>query len=292
MQIKTFQNIVLLEQTLFGLPWVATSIGLAMMQSHAQGAVLELFWQHCIWIALAFLSARMAGMAMNRVIDRAIDAQNPRTQVRALPRKETSATAVWSLALLAVGLFVVSCGMLGPMCLNLSPIALALLFGYSYTKRFTAFCHFFLGAIHFCAPLFAWVALRGTFDYAPLFLGTAVMLSIAGSDIIYALLDVEFDRSAGVHSMPLLIGVDRAVWLSKCLHGLAIGFLILAGYSAYAPIPYYMGVVVVAFIYLFSHASLHPEHPEKIARFLEECNRRVALSFMVTTLCALVWQRW
>lgn len=292
MQIKTFHNIMLWQQTLFGLPWVATSVGLALIQVRSQGGALELFWQHSLWIVLAFLSARMAGMAMNRVIDRTLDAQNPRTQERALPSKQTSPLAVSMLALFAIGLFIFSCHMLGPVCFKLSPIALALLFAYSYTKRFTAFCHFFLGAIHFCAPLFAWIALRGTIDYAPLCLGTAVMFSIAGSDIIYALLDVEFDRGAGVHSMPLLLGVDRAISLSKCLHGLTVFFLLLAGYNAQVPLPYYIGVILVAFLYLVSYASLRPEVPQKIAQFLEECNKRVALTLMVMTFGALVWQRW
>lgn len=292
MQIKTFQNIMLWQQTLFGLPWVATSVGLALIQVRAQGGALELFWQHSLWIVLAFISARMAGMAMNRVIDRTLDAQNPRTQERALPSKQTSPLAVSVVALLSIALFIFSCHMLGPVCFKLSPIALVLLFGYSYTKRFTAFCHFFLGAIHFCAPVFAWIALRGTVDYAPLFLGTAVMFSIASSDIIYALLDVEFDRSAGVHSMPLLLGIDRAISLSKCLHGLTVLFLILAGYNAQVSLPYYIGVMMVGFLYLVSYASLRPEVPQKIAQFLEECNRRVALTLMVMTFGALIWQRW
>lgn len=265
MLMKTLQNILLWQQTLFGLPWVITSIALAMIQAYAQGGAIDLSWQYGMWILFAFLSARVAGMAMNRVIDRMIDAENPRTQTRALPRKEISPIAVWLLAGVAIVVFLFSCRMLSPLCFKLSPIALLLLFGYSYTKRFTAFCHFFLGAIHFCAPLFAWVALRGTFDCAPLSLSMAVMCSIAGSDIIYALLDVEFDRRAGMHSMPLLLGVDRAIGLSKCLHVLAVCFLVLAGYIAQVPFLYYIGVAGVACLYLASYAALRPDSSKNCA---------------------------
>lgn len=290
--IKAFQNIMLWQQTLFGLPWVATSIALALIQVRAQGEVLHLSWQHCLWIVLAFCAARAAGMAMNRLIDRTIDAQNPRTQLRALPQNKISPLSVSVAALFAIGLFLFACRMLGPLCFRLSPIALILLFGYSYTKRFTYLCHFFLGAIHFCAPLFAWIALRGTFDYAPLALSTAVMFSIAGSDIIYALLDVDFDRRSGIYSMPLLLGMDRSIQLAKCLHMLTVCFLLLAGYTAQVPVLYYIGVCIVAFLYLTSYASLHPEVPHKVARFLEECNQRVALALMTTTIGALLWQQW
>lgn len=292
MYLKAFQNIMLWQQTLFGLPWVATSIALAMINAAAEGQPIEISWQRLLWIVLAFISARTAGMAMNRIIDRRLDAQNPRTQTRALPAGEISSLAVGVMGLAATSLFLFSCYMLGPPVLALSPLAIGLLFGYSYTKRFTNLCHFVLGAIHFCAPLFAWIALRQTFDYAPLYLGTAVMLSIAASDIIYALLDVEFDRKSGVYSMPLLLGVDRAIHLSKCLHALTLVFLILAGYYAEAPFPYYFGVIPVAVIYIISYASLYPQHPQKIVQFLEECNRRAALSVMITTVGTLLWQRW
>lgn len=286
MRLSTLSKLVVWEETLFGLPWVVTSAVLALPQAaHRIDGVL-------LWMVCAFISARVAGMAFNRLIDREIDAQNPRTQDRLLPSGEVSPRQVGVIGLLGVALFVFSCGMINPLCLLLSPIPLALLLIYSYTKRFTPLCHFVLGGIHCLSPIFAWIAVTDTLAFAPLFLGAAVMLSIAGSDVVYAILDVEFDRSYRLYSIPLLLGTKKAVRVAKGLHAATVALLLVVGVLAQAHTLYFMGVTAVAGMYVLCYSDLKPDVPDRLHGFLATCNRRVALTLMIFTVSAGIWQHW
>jgi 4-hydroxybenzoate polyprenyltransferase len=286
MHLRTLNKLVLWEQTLFGLPWIATSIALAPpLTTHLSLGVV-------VWILCAFISARVAGMAFNRLIDQEIDGQNPRTRNRVLPSGEASASQVRVVGLLAVALFVISCGMINPLCLMLSPIPLALLLVYSYTKRFTPLCHFVLGAIHCFSPIFAWIAVCDSLSLVPVCLGAAVMLSIAGSDVVYAMLDVEFDKNYRLYSIPLLLGTKKALRVAKGLHATAIALLVVVGLLAQAQALYFMGVSMAAGMYMLCYSELKPDIPERLNAFLTTCNRRVAMIIMIFTVSAGVWQRW
>lgn len=286
MRWNTLNKLVLFKESLFGLPWVVTSIALAVPQSlYRIDGIL-------FWILCAFISARVAGMAFNRLIDRDIDAQNPRTRQRVLPNGEATPFQVAVLGLVSIGLFVVSCGMINPLCLWLSPIPLALLLLYSYTKRFTPLCHFVLGAIHCLSPIFAWIAVCNGISPAPVFLGAAVMMSIAGSDVVYAMLDVEFDKSHRLHSIPMLLGTKRALRVAKGLHALTVALLLIVGLIVHAHALYFAGVVAVGGMYVLCYSELKPDVPDRLYAFLSTCNRRVALTLMFFTLGAGLWQRW
>lgn len=292
MRWATFSKVVMWEQTLFGLPWVMTSICIAWIGAAYTGENSSLSLLLLTQMMIAFLSARIAGMAFNRVVDREIDARNPRTRFRVLPIGEASSSQVLALGLVSLGIFIAACAAINVYCLCLAPIATGLLWLYSYTKRFTPLCHFVLGCVYFLIPLFVWAALCNSLSVIPFLLGAAMMVSIVASDIVYALLDVEFDKSYGLHSMPLVLGIRKAILFAKALHGLAVGILFVVGVLISANAMYFAGVIATAGVYLLSYMQMRPEVPERIHEFLAVTNRRGALTFLVFSIGSVLWQRW
>ena len=189
------------EHTLFALPFALAAAAIA-----ARGHGLSV--ARVAGIVVAMAGARTAAMGFNRIVDRHIDAKNPRTAGRELPSGAISLRAAWALTIAASAVFLGAAAALGPLCLALAPVALAILFGYSLTKRFTALCHLFLGLAIAGGPAGAWIAVRGDFGWAPGLLMLAVGCWIAGFDILYALADRDFDRAAGLHSIPARLGVN------------------------------------------------------------------------------------
>lgn len=225
-------------------------------------------------------------MAFNRLIDQEIDAKNPRTMGRPLQKGIVTSYQVRAVAWGGVGLFVVACGMLNPLCLSLSPLAVFLFWVYSYTKRLTPYCHFVLGLVQLMGPLFAWIAITGEFSMAALLIGCAVFASIAASDIIYAFQDEAFDRTEGLFSIPARLGRNKSIWIVRGLHLFALAALVSAGISLQVGPIYFAGVAVIALIYLYE--QLQMGGPDQ---FLFRCNTRVALTFLATTLAVLLWQK-
>ena len=284
MNALTFRQLVLLEQTLFGLPWVIASAALALSNPSLS---LPTFgtW---LWIIVAFSAARSSGMAFNRLIDHEMDVKNPRTANRPLPRGLVTKTQVMAVAWIGAALFLFACGMLNKLCLMMAPGAILLIWAYSYTKRFTACCHFVLGSIQLLGPVFAWVAVTGEFSLAALFIGGAVFASIAGTDIVYALQDEEFDRSHRLLSIPVVLGKEGAIRLVRLLHLLAMVMLVQAGTYMQAGPLYFIGLIPVAATYLYYHFQLQVENPNQ---FFFRCNTQVAIVFLATSIGVLVWQR-
>ena len=281
---SSFRKVVLLEQTLFGLPWVFATALLALTDSgHPFPSLLTWFW-----IVVAFSAARSSGMAFNRLIDQQIDGKNSRTLDRPL---QTGLVTKWQVTLVAWGsaaLFLLACGMLNPLCLRLSPFAVFLFWAYSYAKRFTACCHFVLGLVHLLGPVFAWIVVTGEFSVAAFWIGLAVFASIAANDIIYAFQDEEFDRMQGLYSMPVALGKTNSLWLVRGLHLFAILALIEAGlYLRLTPL-YFLGILAMGMIYLYYHLQLKVRGPERCF-FL--CNAQVALTFLAISVEVVVWQR-
>jgi 4-hydroxybenzoate polyprenyltransferase len=198
------------EHTLFALPFAFLGMMLA-----AEGWPS---WGTVGWIVVAMIGARSAAMGFNRLVDRRIDAANPRTASRALPAGLVSPTAVTLFVIASSALLVLAAWRLNPLALALSPVALAILFLYSYTKRFTWAAHLVLGLSLAGAPLGAWIAVRGDVTATPLVLAACVLLWVAGFDILYALQDEEFDRKSGLFSIPARFGVIRSLWISAGLH--------------------------------------------------------------------------
>ena len=203
------------QHSVFALPFALTATMLALRGTDMSGP--DVAWK-LVWITVAMVAARSAAMAFNRLIDARMDALNPRTASRALPAGRLSKRFAAVFVSISAAVLVLAAWQLNPLCFKLSPLALALALGYSYTKRFTALSHVVLGSVLGVAPAAAWIAVRGTLDPVILLLALAVTLWTAGFDIIYSCQDVAFDRSAGLHSIPVRFGVARALLASRLLH--------------------------------------------------------------------------
>jgi len=251
MIMKILQRQLLLKQTLFGLSWVG--VGALLPFAEANAPVFS--YQPWLYILLAFLCARFAGMNLNRLIDRHFDAQNARTKDRPLPKGEITPISCFIQAVLFLSGFVFVAWLLNPLCFFLSFFVVVLIVLYSYTKRFTFFCHFVLGAIHFFAPVSAWAAVTGTLSVAPILLGVALFLSIAAGDIIYACQDIEFDRKIGLHSIPAAVGCKRACLISRYLHIASVICLWVLSNIFGSPL-LYLATSLIACLYASSHVKL------------------------------------
>jgi 4-hydroxybenzoate polyprenyltransferase len=217
--LKTVLEMIKFEHTLFALPFAFLGMMLA-----AGGWPS---WRTVLWIVVAMVGARSAAMAFNRLVDRRIDAANPRTAGRALPAGQISPAAVTLFVVVSSALLVLAAWELNPLAFYLSPLALFILFLYSYTKRFTWVAHLVLGLSLGGAPLGAWIAVRGGVAAAPFILTGVVLLWVAGFDILYALQDMEFDRRTGLYSIPARFGVVGSLWISGLLHAVMLGLLAL-----------------------------------------------------------------
>jgi 4-hydroxybenzoate polyprenyltransferase len=215
------------------------------------------FWAgKLLWITLAMVGARSAAMAFNRIADRDIDAANPRTAGRALPAGLVDGRFVWIFTCLASVLFVVAAWRLGRLALILSPVALGSILLYSYTKRFTAASHLFLGWCLAIAPSGAWIAIQGHLTVVPLLLSLCVMLWTAGFDILYACQDFEFDTRSGLHSIPQSVGISKALIVARALHGLMFVCLIVFFYAARLGWIGLIGVASTGALLVYQHSLL------------------------------------
>jgi 4-hydroxybenzoate polyprenyltransferase len=224
-------------------------------------------------------------MGLNRLADHWIDAWNPRTAARELPRGVLSRAEVWLFVGLSAGVFVFAAGRLNPLCLALSPGALAIVFAYSYTKRFTTLSHLALGLALAVAPVGAWLAVRGSFAAAPVVLGLAVLAWVAGFDTIYSCQDVEFDRAQGLFSWPRRFGVARALLLARLLHVTAL--VLLAALYWLAPLhPLYLaGVAAVGLLLVYEHSLVRADDLSRVMKAFN-LNGWVSLGYFAATVAA------
>jgi 4-hydroxybenzoate polyprenyltransferase len=275
--LVTFGRMIKFEHTIFALPFALAAAAIA-----ARGHGLTVARTAGIVVAMA--AARTAAMGFNRIADRHIDAKNPRTARRELPAGAVTLRAAWTLTLGSAGAFVAAAALLGPLCLALSPVALALLFGYSFTKRFTFLCHLFLGLAIAAGPAGAWIAVRGDFGLVPGLLMIAVACWIAGFDVLYALADRDFDRGAGLHSIPARFGVPGALVISGVLHAVTLGALLALAPVAHLGAPYLAGVAVVAALLVWEHAIVRPSDLSRLDAAFFTLNGYVSVVFFAATL--------
>src|SRR3954469_17289353 len=240
-RLRLTLDMIKFEHSVFALPFAMTGALLAFRES---GFGIPNLWRTLLWIVVAMVGARSAAMAFNRLVDQAIDARNPRTRSRHLPAGLLSRGFAWGFVIVSSGLFFLAAWALNPLCLRLAPAALAVVFFYSFTKRFTSFAHLVLGFSLGIAPAAAWIAVRGELDPRILWLTAAVTFWTAGFDIIYSCQDYEFDVEEELFSVPRLLGVPAALWGSRALHlgmivcllflvsALHLGGLALAGVAA------------------------------------------------------------
>ncbi len=265
------------QHTLFALPFAFTGMILA-----ARGLPA---WSTLLWVMLAMVGARSAAMTFNRIADRRFDAANPRTADRALPAGRISLAFAVGFAVVSAGLFVLAAAMLNPLCFALSPVALLVALGYSFTKRFTPLSHFVLGLSLAMAPMGGWLAVTGTFGIPPLLLSLAVLAWTAGFDILYACQDRDFDRQAGLHSIPARWGV-RA---SSLLHSLTV--LALVGLIPMADLGwiYLAGMGLIAAFLFYEHSLVSPTNLGRLNVAFFQVNAWVSvLIFTVTFLDLLI----
>jgi 4-hydroxybenzoate polyprenyltransferase len=223
-------------------------------------------------------------MGFNRIVDRRIDAANPRTAGRELPTGQVSLAAATTLTVASAALFLGASAWLGPLCLKLAPIVLVLVLGYSFTKRFTWLCHLFLGLAIGCAPAAAWIAVRGRLEAPALWLSLAVATWIAGFDVLYALDDRDFDRKAGIHSIPARFGVPAALVISAVLHAASVAALLVAGHAAGLGWIYLLGMAVVIAMLVWEHAILRPSDLSRLNVAFFNLNGYVSVVYFAATL--------
>ncbi|MFA5861565.1 MAG: UbiA-like polyprenyltransferase [Candidatus Thermoplasmatota archaeon] len=284
-RLRTLLEFVKIEHTLFALPFVLAGMVVGMRH-----AALPFSWGTLTLILVAAVGARTLGMTLNRMVDRAIDARNPRTATRALPAGAMTMTQAGALAGAAALAMVMAAWLLNPLVLLLSPVLAALFFAYPYAKRVTWACHFVLGLAFLCAPAGGYLAVTGSFAgwLPPFLLGLAAMAWVSGFDILYALLDVEFDRQAEVHSMPADFGAESSRRIAAGLHALTVLFLAIFARVEGLGWPMYLGVIAVAGLLAFEHATVDPRDPVAINKAFFNVNAVVGW-IALAGLVGAVW---
>lgn len=272
---------VKIEHTIFALPFAFLGAFLAVR------GLPDL--RQIGWIVLAMIGARSAAMAFNRLVDLPFDSRNPRTVNRALPRKQLSKGFVILFILVSSAMLVFAAAMLNPLSLKLSPLALGIIFFYSYTKRFTWFTHMFLGIALACAPIGAWIALKGSISATPLILGLAVALWVAGFDIIYSCQDVDFDKSESIFSIPKRFGIRAALWISGILHFIMVGILALLFYQEGMGIIGFSGLIIVGLLLLYEHNLVRPKDLSRANTAFFTINGFISILLCVTTAIDILW---
>lgn len=274
-KLGKFFELIKFEHTVFALPFAY--MGMIMARPGMPG------WRTFAWTTLAMVGARTAGMTLNRIIDVKIDAQNPRTSSRPSVTGEFPLPWAWAVAALSLGLFFASAAMLNPLCLKLSPVALALLCSYHYVKRFSRYCHFALGLVLALAPMGGWIAQSGTFGWQPIFLALAVLFWVAGFDIIYSLQDVEFDRANKLHSFCVHYGAKRAVQMAAYCHVATVAFLALFGLVMGLGVVYYAGVAVTAALLKVEHFIVSEADAKNIQTAFFTINGWIGILLLIFT---------
>jgi 4-hydroxybenzoate polyprenyltransferase len=266
-------SLVRLEHSLFALPYAY--VGALLAVDGWPG------WRPLAWITVAMVGARSLAMALNRLIDAEIDAANPRTARRELPSGLLSRAQVWALSAAALALLLVAVSQLAPVTRWLWPIPVAMFVVYPYLKRVTALCHLWLGASIGLAPVGAWVAVTNEVTWQPFLLGAVVACWVAGFDVIYATMDLEHDRRAGLHSLPADHGLARALLATRVLHGLAVVAMVALGFELELGVAYWIGVAVCAVLLAYENSLVKPDDLSRVNAAFFNVNAILAAIYLV-----------
>ncbi len=278
MKLLAYLRMVKIEHSVFALPFAFVAALIA-----ASGIPP---WRTVAWIVVAMVAARSAAMGLNRVIDRKIDAANPRTRNREIPAGVIGSGEAMVFIILSLALLVYAAWQLNDLCLKLSPLAISVLVLYSYTKRFTWAAHFVLGLAIAGAPLGAWIAVTGTLDPRVLALGAAVIFWLAGFDTLYALQDVDFDRAHGLRSIPQRFGIPNAIRFARLAHLVAWSLLVLTGLLFDLSPFYFLGLFFVAALFIYEHSLVRENDLSKLNMAFFNMNGYISVSVFVFTLAA------
>jgi len=293
-KIRDFLELIKFEHTIFALPFAYLGMFLAAAVTHPARPWPT--WAQAFWITVAMAAARTLAMGVNRLADRVLDAQNPRTAQRPLVTGRITLGTAWTGTVIAGLVLTVTAWQLGPLPLILLPGALLFLIGYTFTKRFTWLSHFILGFTDGLAPLGAWVAVRGSLFTAAdapawLLLG-AVTFWIGGFDLIYACQDVAFDRAADLHAIPARFGVPAALRLSAFSHALTVFLLLVLGAALRLGWPYWIGLLVVAGLLVYEHRLVRPDDLTRINVAFFNVNSIISLVLLASVLGAIFLNGW
>jgi len=275
-KIVLYLRMIKFPHSIFALPFAFTG---AVIAAEGIPSLREI-----VWITVAMVGARSGAMGLNRVIDRKIDRENPRTKNRELPKGEIRLSEAILFTGVSIAIFIFAAYMLNPLCLKLSPIALVVLFIYSYTKRFTWTTHFVLGLALSAAPLGAWIAVRGTFDTEIIPMGIAVIFWLAGFDTLYALQDIEFDKSHGLYSIPKRFGIKNALLLARLFHLITFIMLITTGVLFKVGIFYWLGMMIVAGLFIYEHSLVKQSDLNKLDIAFFNMNGYISITVFIFTL--------
>jgi 4-hydroxybenzoate polyprenyltransferase len=277
-RLRLTLEMIKFEHSVFALPFALTGALLAIRQDGFRSGNVA---SKIAWIIVAMVAARSAAMAFNRLVDQRIDARNPRTSMRHLPSGLLSRGFGWAFVAGTSAVFLVAAGMLNSLCLKLAPAALAIVFFYSFTKRFTSFSHLVLGFALGIAPAAAWIAIRGELDPRILWLTAAVTFWTAGFDVIYSCQDYEFDKSEGLFSLPHVLGIPGALRVAQALHVLMIMCLLALVYSLHLGSLALLGVAAVTAVLIYEHSLVKPADLSRVNAAFFTMNGYVSMLFFV-----------
>jgi 4-hydroxybenzoate polyprenyltransferase len=286
-RVGTVLEMIKFEHSVFALPFALTG---ALLAARATAHSWPSLWQ-ILWIVVAMVAARTAAMTINRIVDLRYDKENPRTKMRALATGALSVSFAWMFTFLAVCVFLIAAWELNLLSLELAPVALTILFFYSLTKRFTSLSHLFLGFALGISPAAAWIAITGSLDWHMLILCGAVTLWVGGFDVLYACQDLEFDRQAGLYSIPRRFGIAGALRISRVMH---VGVIVLLSWLATSfglPWPAWAGVAVVAALLAYEHSLVKANDLSKLNAAFFAVNGYISMLFLLFWgAAAAVWR--
>ncbi len=275
-KIADYLRLIKFSHSVFALPFAFTA---AVIASEGIPELAQIFW-----ITVAMVGGRSGAMGMNRIVDRKIDALNPRTKNRELPSGVIKTREAFMFTAIAFGILLLAAYKLNPLCFKISPLVLLVLFTYSYTKRFTWLCHLVLGIALSLAPLGAWIAVRGTFNVEILPLCFAVMFWVAGFDALYGLQDMDFDKKQGLYSIPSVFGVSASLWIARLFHIITIGLLLSLVPIFQLSGLYLLGVLIAAGLMLYEHSLVKPTDLSKLNMAFFNMNGYISITVFVFTL--------
>lgn len=282
--MRKYLSFIKFSHTIFAMPFALIGFFLATKSN-------EYEWILLLYVVLCMIFARSAAMAFNRYIDRDIDTNNPRTaQVREIPNGSIKANSALIFVIINSLLFISTTYLINSLCLALSPVALLVIIGYSYTKRFTALCHLVLGLGLALAPIGAYLAVSGEFNIIPLLFSAAVIFWVSGFDIIYSLQDQEFDKEQKLHSIPVMIGTKNALNLSKLLHFFTFSSLIIAGSLGDFSLYYWIGFWIFTTLLIYQHILLKHNDLSKINLAFFTTNGIASVVFGIFVIADLLIQ--
>jgi 4-hydroxybenzoate polyprenyltransferase len=277
-RLRLTLDMIKFEHSVFALPFALTGALLAFRDGGYASAEIG---GKLLWIVVAMVGARSAAMAFNRLVDEPIDGRNPRTKMRHLPAGMLSRGFGWGFVVAASALFFTAAAALNPLCLKLAPVALGIVFFYSFTKRFTSFSHLVLGFSLGIAPAAAWIAVRGSLDPRILWLTAAVTFWTAGFDVIYSCQDFDFDRAEGLFSLPRAFGIAGALRAAQALHVLMIFCLLALVYSLHLGVLALAGVAAIVALLIYEHSLVKADDLSRVNAAFFTMNGYVSMLFLI-----------